>query len=72
MVSTAGFPGQREIPFTPEEELARDKEEADADAKRIAESLQDASTAGLRASALSKLEALGLSLDEIAALNIAG
>jgi len=70
-IARVGVPGQIDVPFTPEEELARDKEEAEYQAREDARSGAVRAKAELRTSALSKLQALGLSLEEISALNIA-
>jgi len=57
------------IPFTAEEETAKDAEEAQAVIDRQAETDAEAQLAVDKASAVSKLEALGLSTNEIASLS---
>ena len=67
---TIAHPGrpQIDIPFTPEEEIARDIEEKDA-IKRLESAIvaEDAKTTN-RQSAMRKLTALGLSESEIRAI----
>ena len=53
------------IPFTPEEEIARDAEEAQAVADRDARELVKAAKQERLDSVRSKLEALGLTTEEV-------
>jgi len=57
-----------DIPFTPEEERARDKEEAAAITAHEAELERQELKASRRAAAITKLGTLGLTSDEIEAL----
>jgi len=59
---------QIDIPFTVEEEAQRDREEAEHDASATAEEERNNKSVILRASAIEKLERLGLTVEEIAAL----
>ena len=56
--------GER-VQFTPEEETARDAEETQAALDKTAADSAEATKATNRASAKTKLEALGLTTDEI-------
>jgi len=53
------------IPFTPEEELARDAEEAQAVVEKEAEEAEKSASQERLASAKEKLEGLGLTTEEV-------
>jgi hypothetical protein len=56
------------IAFTPEEEAARDAEEAQAAVEKVAHKAEQVAAAETRSSAIEKLKSLGLNDAEIASI----